>query len=92
MAKDITLAPVDKYKAESEHRSPEETVLAEGRVGQTDQIEDYHEVHPTLDTTGPEHDPALRDRLLAEAQKAPSKTAVKEAAKEVPPVVDAAGS
>ena len=59
-----TLAPVDDYAAKDDDaRSEEETVAAEDREGQVDQIADYHDTHPTLDTSGPEHDPEVQAKV-----------------------------
>lgn len=56
-------------EAATEPRSEEETALAEARYA-PDQIADYHDTHPTLDTSGPEHDPevqqALREQYVVE--------------------------
>lgn len=63
-----TLAPVDDYDEKTDDvRSEEETAAAEGRADAVDQIPDYHETHPTLDTSGPEHDPEVQQQLQTEA-------------------------
>lgn len=48
--------------AHPEPRSVEDTVIAEGRTV-PDQIPDYHDRFPTLDTSGPEYDPEVQQKL-----------------------------
>lgn len=68
-----TLAPVDQYDEDPGNvRSEEETAAAEGRADAVDQIPDYHDEHPTLDTSGPEHDPAVQAKLRGDAAPAPA--------------------
>ena len=69
---DVTLATTDGTYEEAPYveRSEEDTLRAEGRAT-VDQIPDYHDTHPTLDTSGPEHDvekqQALKDAYLVDA-------------------------
>lgn len=72
-----TLAPVDEYDEKSDDvRSEEETVAAEDRSDQVDQIADYHDTHPTLDTSGPEHDPEVQAKVKGDAVVAPAPVVV----------------
>jgi hypothetical protein len=49
---------------------------------QVDQIEDYHKKHPTLDTSGPEHDPEVQAELAHKvAEKTPAPQEPQEAPK-----------
>lgn len=58
---DIDLAPVDNYPEKTDDvRSEEDTLKAEGRQNQVDQNPTYHQDFPTLDTSGPEHDPQVQ--------------------------------
>ena len=77
----VQLAPVDKYVPNGDQvRTTQESLLAEGRVGVTDQIPDYHEKNPTLDASGPAYDQAVHDALIAQATPAPKKADLKAAA------------
>ncbi len=68
----VSLAPVAASRqAPAATRSDEDTAAAEGRV-QVDQDPDYHKNHPTLNATGPEHDPKVQQRLREAAAKAAS--------------------
>lgn len=65
--KALIFDPVDEYPEKTDDiRSDEESIRAERRTYQ-DQIVDYHEVNPTLDTSGPEHDPDEVEKLRREA-------------------------
>lgn len=77
---DVQLSPVDKtYEPRPlETRSAEDTAAAEGRVGE-DQIPDYHQENPTLDTSGPEHDPEVQLQLRQKILSAVEKEAAKHA-------------
>lgn len=81
----LELDPVeDVYPPKTDdQRSLEETLLAEGRANAVDQDPDYHRTHPTLDTSGPEHDPEVVAELRASAAAAEArkmKSAVKDVA------------
>lgn len=72
----VELAPVDDYpEVSNEQRTAEETALAEARF-QGDQNPTYHQDFPTLDTSGPEHDPLVQQELI-QAGTQPSKEQVK---------------
>jgi hypothetical protein len=81
-----TLAPVDDYPVkDNDVRSEEETIAAEGREGAVDQIPDYTEQHPTLDTSGPEHDPEVQQALRDQAAGVAVPVAPQPPARVVPP-------
>lgn len=63
----VQLAPVDDYPEKTDDvRSDEETAKIENR-NQPDQNPTYHKDHPTLDTSGPEHDPQVQMTLRVDA-------------------------
>lgn len=72
------LAPVDDYPEKyDDERDEVETMAAERRNLQTDQLPYYHEEWPTLDISGPEHDP----EVIAELQRSIFEAEEKEATK-----------
>jgi hypothetical protein len=79
-----SIAKVDKPGEEAQVRSLEETLAIEARVAE-DQIPDYHKTHPTLDTSGPEHDPEVQQALIQQAIKAagPSKKEIAAQVEEI---------
>jgi hypothetical protein len=67
------IAKVDTYALAKDADAPRE---------QVDQIEDYHKKHPTLDTSGPEHDPEVQAELAHKvAEKTPAPQEPQEAPK-----------
>lgn len=80
----VTYDPVDDYEENgSEVRTLEEHLAAEARFDQVDQIPDYHETNPTLDTSGPEFDPEFVQSLREKAVGRDVQKAAKEAAQEI---------
>lgn len=82
-----TLAPVDDYPPRPDDdalRTLEQTLAAEARYAQ-DQNRTYHQDNPTLDTSGPEYDPVVQERLRREAAEAgqPTQTEIRRQAKEI---------
>lgn len=77
----VELAPVedaDERPYAEAVRSPEDTAAVEARF-HLDQIEDYHAENPTLDTSGPEHDPEVQREVRMQALE-PLMKAAKDAA------------
>lgn len=64
--KNPTLAGVEDYPERS-YADAKDPNADEPR-NQRDQIEDYHQTHPTLDTSGKEHDPEYQAKVQAQAE------------------------
>ena len=63
--KNPTLAGVDDYPERSYDDAKDPN--ADQPREQVDQIADYHETHPTLDTSGKEHDPEFQAKAHEKA-------------------------
>jgi hypothetical protein len=84
----VKAAPVEDYPErpyDEAVRSPEDTVLAEGRTGAVDQYPRYHEVFKTL-KPGPAHDQTTYEEAILDAQPKPTKAEVKAEAEALPEV------